>query len=179
MTREEKVQIIEDLSQKFSEHNYFYITDASGLSVAEVNKFRKLCYDRGIEYRVIKNTLIKKALEKFSSDTDTDYTPFTESVLKGFSGVMFADTGNLPAKVLLEFRKAGSEKPGLKGASIDTAFYIGDETLKGLSQLKSKEEMIGEVIGLLQSPAKNVISALQSSKDKLAGIVKTLSEKPE
>jgi large subunit ribosomal protein L10 len=175
MTREEKAEIIEDLSKKFAEHNYFYITDASGLSVEQINKFRKLCFNKGIDYRVVKNTLIEKALDKL----DTDFSQFTEKALKGFSGIMFADTGNLPGKVLKEFRGQGVERPVLKGASIDTAFYFGDESLDTLAKLKSKEEVIGDIIGLLQSPAQNVISALQSGKNKLAGIVKTLSERPE
>jgi len=175
MTREEKAEIIEDLSKKIGEHNYFYITDSSGLNVAEINRFRKLCYTKGIEYRVVKNTLIQKALEKL----DTDYSDFCATALKGFSGIMFSDTGNLPGKVLKEFRKGGPNKPLLKGASIDNAFYFGDENLDALATIKSKEEVIGDIIALLQSPAKNVISALQSGKNKLAGIVKTLSERPE
>lgn len=175
MTREEKAQIIEDLTQKFSNHNYFYITDASGLSVAEVNSFRKLCFDKGVEYKVLKNTLIKKALENL----EVDFSELTEKTLKGFSGVLFADTGNLPAKILLDYRKSSGDKPALKGASIDTAFYFGDDTLKSLSKLKSKEEVIGDIIGLLQSPAKNVLSALQSGGNTLAGVIQTLSEKSE
>lgn len=175
MTREEKAQIIEELSNKFSQHNYFYITDASGLSVAQINRFRKMCYDKGVDYKVFKNTLIEKALEQ----SEIDFTEFSSKALKGFSGVMFADTGNLPAKILKEFRRGGVNKPVLKGASIDTAFYFGDENLDALTSLKSKEEVIGDIIGLLQSPAKNVISALQSGKNKLAGIVKTLSERAE
>ncbi len=175
MTREEKAQIIEELTQKFSEYNYFYVTDASGLTVAEVNKFRKACYDKGVEYKVLKNTLIKKALENL----EIDYSEFTDKALKGFSGVLFSDTGNLPAKILLDYRKGSGDKPLLKGASIDTAFYFGDTSLDGLSRIKSKEEVIGDIIGLLQSPAKNVLSALQSGGSKIAGIVKTLSEKSE
>jgi large subunit ribosomal protein L10 len=175
MTREEKAQIIEELTQKFTDHNYFYVTDASGLSVAQVNKFRKLCFEKGVEYKVLKNTLIKKALEKL----DVDYTGFADTALKGFSGVMFSDTGNLPAKILVDYRKGNIEKPVLKGASIDTAFYFGDANLDALSKLKSKDEVIGDIIGLLQSPAKNVLSALQSGGNTIAGLVKTLSEKAE
>lgn len=175
MTKEEKSRIIDDLSQKFAEKSHFYITDASGLTVEEVNRFRKLCYSRGIEYKVVKNSLIRKAL----STLPTDYAPFDEKVLTGFSGILFSDTGNAPAKVLKEFYRKGKEKPVLKGASIDTALYIGEDNLDQLSALKSKNELIGDIIGLLQSPAKNVISALQSSGSKLSGIVKTLSERPE
>lgn len=176
MTREEKGKIIEELSQKLAGANYFYITDASGLTVEQVNKFRKLCYKNGIEYKVVKNTLIKKALDTLQ----TDYNPFEQKgVLKGFSGILFAETGNGPARILKEFRKDGSEKPAFKGASIQGELYIGEENLGALVALKSKNELIGDIIGLLQSPAKNVISGLQSGGQKLSGIVKTLSERPE
>ncbi|MFL5728656.1 MAG: 50S ribosomal protein L10 [Cytophagaceae bacterium] len=176
MTREEKGVIIDDLSQKFAEHNFFYITDAAGLTVDEINKFRKLCYARGIEYKVVKNSLIKKALQS----TKKDYSSFDSKVLKGFSGVLFSkESGSAPAKLLQEFRKGGAEKPIFKGASIDSDIIIGEENLDMLSKLKSKHELVGEIIGILQSPAKNVISALQSSGNKLSGIVKTLSERPE
>ena len=133
-----------------------------------------MCFEKGVEYKVYKNTLIKKALEKL----DADYSEFFD-VLKGFSGIMFTNEegANLPAKVLKEYRKGKAEKPSLKGASIDSEFYFGDESVKMLSELKSKNELIGEIIGLLQSPAKNVISALQSGKSTLAGLVKTLSDR--
>lgn len=175
MTRAEKATLIEELVEKFSNNDNFYITDASGMSVAETNSLRRLCFDKGIEYRVVKNTLIQKALERM----DTDYTPFDESVLRGFSGVMFSgENANTPAKLIKEFRKnSGSESPVLKGASIDTDLFIGEENLDMLSKLKSKAELIGEVITLLQSPAKNVISGLQGAGGKLSGILKTLSER--
>lgn len=173
MTREEKVQIVNDLTEKLSNTSYFYITDASGLSVAEVNAFRKECFDNDVEYTVIKNTLIKKALDNLEGD----YSELDQA-LKGFSGVMFsAESGSAPAKVLKKYRGKDNEKPVLKGASIESAIYIGDDKLTELSKIKSKQELIGEVISLLQSPAKNVISALSSGKDTLGGIVKTLSER--
>ena len=176
MTREEKGQIIEQLSAKFEENSNFYITDASGLTVEQINAFRQLCFTAGVEYGVYKNTLIQKALDKL----DTDYTEFYDTVLKGFSGIIFSkEAANTPAKVIKDFRKSGSEKPMLKGASIDTDLFIGEEHLKLLADLKSKNELIGEIITLLQSPAKNVISALQSGGGKLAGIVKTLSEREQ
>jgi len=176
MTREEKGQIIGELAQKFQASTHFYITDASGLTVEQVNTFRKLCYKNGVEYKVVKNSLIKKALETLK----TDYTPFVEKgVLKGFSGIMFSEGSSTPARVLKEYRKDGGERPAFKGASIDTDLYIGEANLDVLHSLKSKNELIGEVIGLLQSPAKNVISGLQSGGQKLSGILKTLSEKPE
>ncbi len=173
MTREEKEQVIVELSEKLNAKPNFYVTDASGFTVAEINNFRALCFENGVEYKVYKNTLIQKALEKL----DTDYTEFF-GVLKGFSGVMFAgeENANMPAKVIKDYRKKG-EKPVLKAASIDSEFYFGDENVKMLSELKSKNELIGEIIGLLQSPAKNVVSALQSGKSTLAGLVKTLSER--
>jgi len=178
MKREDKKVIIDELVEKFTNNNYFYITDASGLTVAEVNNFRKACFDKGVEYRVFKNTLIKKALEQL--DTSADYSAFDESVLKGFSGILFSEeSGNLPAKILQDYRKKGNEKPLLKGASIDSGLFIGDDQLDTLSKLKSKAELIGEVIGLLQSPAKNVVSALQSGGSIIAGLVKTLQEREE
>lgn len=174
MTREEKAQIIEELSQKFAENTHFYITDAGGLTVAQVNAFRRLCFKSGIEYRVYKNTLIQKALEK---QEGVDYSPLFET-LHGFSGVLFSkEIGNLPARVIKDFRKKLDGKPVLKAASIDSDFFIGEENLNTLSELKSKNELIGDVISLLQSPAKNVISALLSGKNTLAGLVKTLEER--
>ena len=176
MTKEEKIKVVDELTGKFEENSNFYITDASGLTVAQINAFRRLCFEKGVEYHVYKNTLIQKALEKL----DTDYTEFFDKVLKGFSGIMFSkEAGNVPAKVINDFRKYSSlkDKPMLKGASIDTDLFIGEEHLKMLSELKSKNELIGEIIGLLQSPAKNVVSALQSGKHTIAGLVKTLSER--
>ena len=175
MTREEKAVVIDDLVQRFTDNSHFYITDASGMSVADTNDLRRLCFEKGVEYRVFKNTLIQKALERL----DTDYTPFDDAVLRGFSGIMFsAENANAPAKLIKEFRKkSGNDSPILKGASIDTDLFIGDENLNTLSDLKSKAELIGEIIGLLQSPAKNVISGLQGAGGKLAGILKTLSER--
>ena len=176
MTREEKASIIEELSEKFANHTHFYITDASGFTVAEVNNFRRLCYKSGVEYGVYKNTLIRKALEK---QEGADFTAMFD-VLKGFSGVIFSkEVGNAPAKVIREFRTKMEGKPVLKGASIDTSIYIGDENLTMLSELKSKNELIGDIISLLQSPAKNVISALQSGKHTVAGLLKALEERGE
>ncbi len=174
MTREEKANVIAELKDKFSNNAHYYITDASGLSVAEINDFRRLCFSNGVEYRVIKNTLIKKALDELN----TDHSAIDEQ-LKGFSGVIFAqETANAPAKVLTEYRKKSAlSKPVLKAASIESDIFIGEENLKMLSELKSKGELIGEVIALLQSPAKNVVSALQSGKNTLGGLIKTLSER--
>lgn len=178
MTREEKVALVEELSKKIAETPYFYITDASTMSVADTNKFRAACFEKGIEYKVIKNNLVKKALE----NQDADFTEFSEKVLKGFSGIMFSpEVSNLPAKVLKDFRKANSQldKPILKGASIDADFFYGDDQIDPLSKLKSKLELIGEVINIFQSPANNVVSALQSGGHKLSGILETLANKEE
>ncbi|MDI9860285.1 MULTISPECIES: 50S ribosomal protein L10 [Bacteroidota] len=175
MTREEKAVIIGELSEKFAATPYFYITDTGGLTVAEVNAFRRLCFQRGLEYRVVKNTLIAKALET----TGVDYSAFNGTVLKGLSGVIFSpENPKTPAKLIKDFKKeAGKDKIRFKGASIEGGLFIGEDQLVALENVKSKQEMIGDIIGLLQSPAKNVVSALQSSGGKLAGILKTLSER--
>jgi large subunit ribosomal protein L10 len=174
MTREEKAQIIEDLAAKFADHAHFYITDASGFTVAQVNNFRRLCFKNGVEYRVYKNTMIQKALER---QKGTDFTPLFKT-LSGFTGVIFSkEIGNTPAKVIREFRKKMEGRPVLKGASINSDLYVGDENLNMLADLKSKNELIGDVLALLQSPAKNVVSALLSSKHTVAGLVKTLESR--
>ena len=176
MTREEKRHIVEELSVKLKENQSFYIADASGLTVAQVNAFRQMCYDKGIEYKVYKNTLVKKALESIDA---ADADAFDEA-LKGFSGIMFAgEAANVPAKIIKEYREKGHSKshPILKAASIDFDLYFGDDQLADLAKLKSKNELIGEVIGLLQSPVNNVVSGLLSGKSTLAGLVKTLQER--
>lgn len=171
MTREDKATIIEALSVKFANHSHFYITDASGFTVAQVNNFRRLCFKSGVEYGVYKNTLIRKALER---QEGTDFSPLFKA-LHGFSGVIFSkESGNTPARVIKEFRKKMEGKPVLKGASINSDLYIGDENLNRLSELKSKNEIIGDIISGLQAPAKNVISALLSGQHKIAGLVKAL-----
>lgn len=179
MTRDEKKLIIDGLTEKFKENPFFYITDASGFSVAQINAFRRTCYDRGVEYKVYKNTLIKKALENL----DTDYSKLSEEALKGFSGIIFSkETSNLPAKVLLDFRKKLGKKevrPLFKGAGIDSDVFIGESNLEVLSTLKSKQELLGDLIGLLQSPAKNLVSALLSGQNNITGVLKTLAEREE
>lgn len=175
MTREDKAKIIEELSEKFKSSGNFYFTDAAGMTVAEVNDLRRKCFESGVEYRVIKNTLIKKALEA----VDVDMTSLNDEVLKGFSGVMFTgEDASVPAKLIKSFQKEDKDdRPKLKGASIEYDLFIGSEHLSTLAALKSKTELIGEVIGLLQSPAKNVISSLQSGGQTLSGLIKTLSER--
>src|SRR6186713_806868 len=146
MTREEKAQIIEELTQKFADTENFYITDASGFTVEQINNFRRMCFKSGVEYKVYKNTLIQKALER---QEGTDYSPIF-NVLTGFSGVMFSkEVGNAPAKIIREFRKKLEGKPVLKAASLKSEFYIGDENLNALANLKSRDELIGEIIGML------------------------------
>ena len=175
MTREEKATIIDNLTEKFNSTNYYYITDASGLSVAQINAFREMCFNKGVEYNVYKNTLIKKALENVGAANEQ-----LDEALKGFSGIIFTneDGANLPAKTITEYRKKqGSQKPLLKAASIDSDVFLGEEHLKMLSELKSKTELIGEIVALLQSPAKNVVSALQSGKNTLGGLIKALEER--
>ncbi len=174
MRREEKEAIIQDLTEKFNANPYFYITNASGMSVAKTNKLRRMCYERGIGYQVVKNTLIRKALETL----ETDYSSFNDNVLTGFSGIMFhPESGKAPASLIKEFLKENKDSIKLKGASIAGGLFIGHDQLEALTTIKSKDEVIGEIIGLLQSPAKNVIGALQGGGHKLAGILKTLAEK--
>ena len=173
MTRSEKFQVIEDLKVKFSESQYFYFADSSTLTVEQVNKLRRICFEKGIEVQVVKNTLAQKAME--AGDKAADFEGMF-GALAGPTTVFFADAGNAPAKVIKEFRK-NFEKPVLKAAYIDSDIFIGDENLDMLATLKSKDELVGEIIGLLQSPAKNVISALKSSGGTIAGILKTLEER--
>ena len=175
MKREDKADIIDEISEKFKNNMSFYFTDASTFTVAEVNDFRRKCFENGIEYRVVKNTLIKKALENI----DADFSALDDEVLKGFTGIMFSgENASAPAKLIKEFKKNDSnDRPKLKGASIEYDLFIGEDQLAALSKFKSKNELIGEIVGLLQSPAKNVISSLQSGGNTIAGLVKTLSER--
>ncbi|MEA1786798.1 50S ribosomal protein L10 [Arenibacter sp. GZD96] len=171
MTREEKLSVIQDLTVQLKDNSTIYLTDISGLNAVNTSDLRRACFKANIKLAVVKNTLLAKAME--ASEKDFGELP---AVLKGNTSLMFSETGNAPAKLIQSFRKK-TKKPLLKGAFISEAIYIGDEQLDALVNLKSKDEMIGEVIGLLQSPAKNVISALKSGGGKLAGILKTLSEK--
>ena len=171
MTREEKSKVIEALTTELAENSNLYLTDISGLNAVATSALRRASFKANIKLSVVKNTLLEKAME--ASDKDFGDLP---SILKGNTSVMYSETGNAPAKVNIAFRKK-SEKPFLKGACIEQAVYIGDDQLDMLVDIKSKEELIGEIIGLLQSPAKNVVSALQSSGGKLSGILKTLSQK--
>ncbi len=171
MTREEKSQVIEELTAQLSENSNIYLTDISGLNAGTTSNLRRACFKADVKLAVVKNTLLEKAMQ--ASDREFGELP---SILKGNTSVMYSETGNAPAKVIKAFRKK-SDKPLLKGAFIEEAVYLGDDQLDMLVDIKSREELIGEIIGLLQSPAKNVISALQSSGGKLSGILKTLSQK--
>ena len=171
MTREQKSQVIEELTAQLADNNNIYLADISGLDAGTTSNLRRACFKANVKLAVVKNTLLAKAME--ASDKDFGELP---EVLKGNTSVMYAEAGNAPAKVIKAFRKK-SDKPLLKGAFIEEAIYVGDDQLDALVDIKSREELIGEIVGLLQSPAKNVISALQSGGGKLSGILKTLSQK--
>jgi len=173
MTREEKSQVIEDLTAKLTEGTTIYLADISGLNALQTSNLRRACFKANIKLAVVKNSLLEKAMEK--SDKDFGELP---STLKGNTSIMMSDTGNAPAKLIKEFqKKSKSDKPLLKGAYVEEAIFVGEDQLNILVNIKSKEELIGEIITILQSPAKNVVSALQSGGQKLSGILKTLSEK--
>jgi large subunit ribosomal protein L10 len=171
MTREEKSKVIENLTTKLSENPIIYLADISGLNAVSTTNLRRACFKAGVRLSVVKNTLLLKAMES----SDKDFGNLSET-LKGNTSLMFSETGNAPAKIIKEFRRK-SDMPLLKGAYIEESVYVGDDQLDNLVNIKSKEELLGEIIGLLQSPAKNVISALKSGGNTIAGLVKTLSER--
>ena len=172
-TREQKAQLIEEITQKLSEYEVVYLVDILGLNAQITSDLRRACYGSDIKLQVVKNTMLKQAMD----NSDKEFGELTDALV-GNTALMLSNTGNQPAKIIKAFRKK-SEKPLLKGAWIEESVYLGDEQLDTLVSIKSKEELLGELIGLLQSPAKNVISALKSGGGKLAGILKTLSEKSE
>ncbi|MFT5237482.1 MAG: large subunit ribosomal protein L10 [Flavobacteriaceae bacterium] len=171
MTREEKSKVIENLTAQLSENPIIYLADISSLNANSTSNLRRACFKAGVKLEVVKNTLLAKAMES----SDKDFGDLSQTLV-GNTSIMFSETGNAPAKVIKEFRKK-SDKPVLKGAYIEESVYVGDDQLDNLVNIKSKEELLGEIIGLLQSPAKNVISALKSGGNTIAGIVKTLSER--
>ncbi|MBK7336762.1 MAG: 50S ribosomal protein L10 [Saprospirales bacterium] len=173
MTREEKSAIIEELKEKFENSPFFYITDSSSLTVEVINKLRHQLFDKGIEMRVVKNTLVKKALE--SAPADKNYAALMEA-LEGPTALMFTEVANSPARLIKEFRK-DAERPFIKAAYIDSAVYIGDQHIDALISLTSKDELIGQIIGMLQSPMQNVVSALQSGGTTIMGLLKALEER--
>lgn len=171
MKKEEKHEVVLALTETIAEYGNFYITDTANLSVAKVNDIRRKCFENDIKMQVAKNKLIRKAMEASEGDFSEIF-----DVLKGSSSILFSKSANAPAKLIKQLRKSG-DKPVLKAAYIDSSVFIGDNQLDALVNLKSKEELVADIIALLQSPAKNVISALQSGGNKLAGIVKTLQER--
>jgi large subunit ribosomal protein L10 len=181
MNRKEKTTIIQQLAESFKSNDCFYIVDSTKLSVQAINQFRRDCYQAGVTYKVAKNTLILKALDELPNMAEDVYASLRDDVLKGFSGILFFnETASVPAKLVKEFRKQkNSDRPILKGAYVDGELFVGDENLETLSQLKSKQVLIGELISLLQAPMANVLSALQSGKNQLSGILKTLGDKNE
>ncbi len=173
MRREDKKIIIEDLTDKINKTKHFYLADISGLNAMDNSNLRRRCFEQDIRLRVVKNTLLRKALEQSEKDFEGLY-----EVLKQPVSIMFTETGNAPAKLISDFRKT-HEKPLLKGAFVEETLYLGDDQLEFLSRLKSREELIGDVLILLQSPAKNLMAALQSVPDRVAGAIKTMTGKKE
>ena len=172
MKREDKSQLIESLTEELKAAKYIYITDIADMNVENTSKLRRLCFKREVELIVVKNALLQKAMEKSGKDFGPLY-----DVLKGHTSIMMAEQGSTPAKLIKEFRKT-SDKPKLKGAYIEEMAYIGDNQIDALIAIKTKNELIADVILALNSPARNVISALQSGGQKLSGVIKTLSERP-
>lgn len=172
MTREEKAKYVDDLAADLAGNNVIYLTDTAELTVEVVNKLRRKAFNANVKMRVVKNTLLHKAMDKVE---EKDFSELKD-VLKGATSIMFSEVGNVPAKLIKDFRKT-SNKPILKGAWIDEGVYIGDNQVDALADMKSKEEMLGEIIAILQSPAKNVVSGLKGAGGKLAGILKTLEER--
>ncbi len=171
MTREEKNAIIDALTEQINSRGHLYLTDISTMNAGDTSDLRRKCFEKDIKLIVVKNTLLKKALEK----AEKDYSELFD-VLKNPTSVMLTDVANVPAKLIKDFRKS-HEKPVLKAAYVEESVYIGDDQLEMLASLKSKEELIGDIILLLQSPVKNVMSALQSGNNILTGVLKTLGEK--
>jgi large subunit ribosomal protein L10 len=176
MTKQEKNEAIEALKEKFSQYNNFYVTNTESLTVAQVGKLRRVCYNKQVEMKVAKNTLIRKALESLDNER---YSGMFDS-LHGVTALLFSENAKEPALIISDFRKdpKTGEKPVLKAAFIDGDVFAGDEQLKTLITLKSKNDLIGEIIGLLQSPAKNVISGLNAG-NKLAGLIKALEDRAQ
>ena len=174
MNKQEKNQVIEVLKEKFSQYSNFYITNTESLTVAQVNKLRGICFDKKVEMKVAKNTLIRKAMEQLDENRYKE----TFDALNGVTALLFSENAKEPALIISSFRSEPKvkEKPELKAAFIDGDVFIGDKQLSALKDLKSKNDLIGEIIGLLQSPAKNVMSALNAG-NKLASLIKALEER--
>ena len=173
MTREEKSKVIKRLTAELADNTNIYMTDVSGLNAVQTSSLRRACFKANIKLSVVKNTLLSKAMET----SDRDFGDLNQ-VLVGNTALMYSEIGNSPAKLIKAFREK-ADKPLLKGASIEDAVYLGDDQIKALCNIKSREELIGEVISILQSPAKNLISALQSGGATISGVLKTLSDRNE
>jgi len=173
MRQEEKIAIIDSLAERLKEYSHFYLTDTAQLNAADTSDLRRKCFDNDIKLVVVKNTLLKRALEQSNVNFSELYP-----VLKGTTSIMFSQSGNVPAKLIKEFRRK-HDKPVLKGAYVQESVYVGDNMLDALVFIKTKKELIGDIIILLQSPAKNVISALQSGGTKIHGVLETLSKREE
>lgn len=171
MKREDKDKIIDQLAEKLEASKHFYLADIGDLNAGDTSELRRKCFEKEVELIVVKNTLLQKALSRFDNKFEGLY-----EALKGHTSVMLTENNNVPAKIIKEFRK-NHDKPLLKGAFVEESIYIGENNLDVLVNLKSKEELLGDIISLLQSPIRNVISSLESGKNILAGVVKTLSEK--
>jgi len=171
MTKQGKSSAVEALKEEFSNTNVFYVTDSSTLTVAAVNDLRRICFKNDVTLKVAKNTLVKKALDSLDGDYEELYP-----VLAGPTALMFSEVANAPAKIIKEFRKK-YDKPVLKAAFIDSSVYIGDDQVDSLAALKSKEELIADVLGLLEAPMQNLLSSLNSASGNLAGVLKTLAER--
>jgi large subunit ribosomal protein L10 len=176
MNKQEKNKKVAELTALLNENKNFYLADTSTITGIRINEFRRICYEKGVSISVVKNTLLRKAMEK---SANADALVSLHDTLVGNTAILYASQPSDPARVIKQFRTAESNKPLLKGAFIEESVYVGDENLEMLSALKTKNELIADIIALLQSPAKNVIGALQSGGQKLSGIVKTLSEREE
>ncbi|MFT5336020.1 MAG: large subunit ribosomal protein L10 [Luteibaculaceae bacterium] len=172
MTKAEKNQFIDDLAAKLQDSNIFYLADTLGLNAEATSTLRRECYNSSVEIQVVKNTLLQKAFNKVEGRNYDELS----GVFAGPTAIMFAEVGNVPARLIEKLRRK-FPKPVLKAAYVDEACFVGDDQLSVLTAIKSKEELIGDVISLLQSPAKNVLSALQSGGNTISGLVKTLSER--
>lgn len=170
----EKKDIVASIVDKINENKHFYITDTADLNALSISKLRRKCFEKDVELVVVKNTLLKKALEQVEGNFEEIY-----DILKGGTSIMFCPVGNVPAKLIKEFRKEGANKPILKGAYVEESIYIGDDQVESLANIKSKDELLGDLIALLQSPMKNVLGALNSGKTTIGGLIKTLSERAE
>ena len=171
MKRSEKLEIIDNLTEQINSHNHFYLADIAGLNAEDSSDLRRLCFTKDVKLVVVKNTLFRKAIENSEKNAEDLYDS-----LKGNTTVMFSDTGNVPAKLIKEFTKM-HDKPVLKAAYVEESVYIGEDQLNVLTSIKSKDELIGDLVALLQSPMKTVIGQLQSGGNKIHGVLQTLSEK--